>query len=167
MDNSLISIVMGSDSDLPLLKPGIEILNSFGVKFEVRVLSAHRCPEDVRKFARGASKRGIKVIIACAGMAAHLPGVIASFTILPVVGVPLPSKALKGVDSLAAILQMPPGVPVATMSIGEPGIKNAVLFGLEIIALSNEHIRKKLLRYKENMRKTVLAKDEKMKNIFS
>ncbi len=167
MKNPLVSIVMGSDSDLPLLKPGIEILNSFGVKFEVRVLSAHRSPEEVRKFARGASKRGVKVIIACCGMAAHLPGVIASFTALPVVGVPLPSKTLKGVDSFVSILQMPPGVPVAAMSIGEPGVKNAVLFSLEIIALYNEKVRKKLLRYKENMRKTVLLKDEKISNMFS
>jgi len=167
MKNNLVSVVVGSDSDLPLLKAGIEILNSFSIKFEVRVLSAHRSPEEVRKFARGASKRGIKVIIACAGMAAHLPGVIASFTTLPVVGVPLPSKALKGVDAFVSILQMPPGVPVATMSIGEPGVKNAVLFSLGIIALHNEKVKKKLLKYKENIRKAVLLKDEKISNMFS
>jgi 5-(carboxyamino)imidazole ribonucleotide mutase len=166
MDKALISIVLGSDSDLPMLKGGLEILKSFKVEYEVRILSAHRCPDDVRKFARGASKRGIKAIIACAGMAAHLPGVIASFTTIPVIGVPLPSKTLKGVDSLASILQMPSGIPVATMSIGETGVKNGILFALQIIALDNEGLRKKLLKHKENLRKQVLVKDQKVSAMF-
>ncbi len=166
MSKILISIVLGSDSDLPMLKDSMKVLKSFKVDYEVRILSAHRCPDDVRKFARGASKRGIKVIIACAGMAAHLPGVIASFTTIPVVGVPLPSKALKGVDSLASILQMPSGIPVGAMSIGETGVKNGVIFALQIIALNNESLRKKLLKYKENLRKQVLAKDEKISSMF-
>lgn len=166
MKSPEITIVIGSDSDLPLLKDGIEILRSFNVEFEVRVLSAHRSPEEVRKFARQASKRGIKVIIACAGLSAHLPGVIASFTTVPVIGVPIPSKPLKGVDSFLSILQMPSGVPVATMSIGEQGIKNAVYFALEILGLVQEKIKKRLQRHKENLRKTVLAKDEKIRNMF-
>ncbi|MDP8216161.1 MAG: 5-(carboxyamino)imidazole ribonucleotide mutase [Candidatus Kaelpia imicola] len=166
MGKALISIVLGSDSDLPMLKGGLEILKRFKVDYEVRILSAHRCPDDVRKFARAASKRGIKAIIACAGMAAHLPGVIASFTTIPVVGVPLPSKALKGVDSLASILQMPSGIPVGTMSIGETGVKNGVIFALQIMALSNERLRKRLLKYKENLRKQVLAKDERISAMF-
>lgn len=166
MNSPLIAIVIASDSDLPLVKSGIEILKSFEVEFEMRVLSAHRSPEEVRRFARSAAKRGIKAIIACAGMAAHLPGVIASFTTLPVIGVPLPSKPFRGLDSLASILQMPSGIPVATMSIGEAGVKNAVIFGLEIIALENERIRKKLLEHKRYLRRVVLAKDEKVKNMF-
>ncbi len=167
MKNVLISIIMGSDSDLPLLKSGIEILKSFDVKFEIRVLSAHRSPDEVKKFAHSASKRGTKVIIACAGLSAHLPGVVSSFTILPVIGVPLPGKTLKGVDAYVSILQMPSGVPVATMSIGEAGVKNASLYALEILALSDEKIKKKLLRYRENQRRSVLAKDEKISNMFS
>ncbi len=166
MGKASISIILGSDSDLPMLKGGLEILKSFKVEYEVRILSAHRCPDDVRKFARGASKVGIKAIIACAGMAAHLPGVIASFTTIPVIGVPIPSKALKGVDSLASILQMPSGIPVATMSIGETGIKNGIIFALQIIALNNEKVRKKLLKHKESLRKQVLAKDEKISAMF-
>jgi len=166
MGRALISIVLGSDSDLPMLKGGLEILKSFKVEHEVRILSAHRCPDDVRKFARGASKRGIKTIIACAGMAAHLPGVIASFTTIPVIGVPIPSKALKGVDSLVSILQMPSGVPVGTMSIGETGVKNGIIFAIQIIALNNEGLRKKLLKYKEGLRRQVLAKDEKTSTMF-
>ncbi|HEO64012.1 MAG TPA: 5-(carboxyamino)imidazole ribonucleotide mutase [Candidatus Omnitrophica bacterium] len=167
MKSPLVAIVLGSDSDLPLIKSGIESLKTFNLPYEVRILSAHRCPDEVRKFARSASKRGIKAIIACAGMAAHLPGVIASFTIVPVIGVPLPSKVLKGVDSLASILQMPAGIPVATMSIGEPGVRNGILLALEIIALDNERVRKQLIRHKDNLRKKVLEKDEKIAAMFS
>ncbi|MDD5613501.1 MAG: 5-(carboxyamino)imidazole ribonucleotide mutase [Candidatus Omnitrophica bacterium] len=167
MKSPLIAIVLGSDSDLPLIKSGIESLKSFNISYEVRILSAHRCPDEVRKFARSASKRGIKAIIACAGMAAHLPGVIASFTIVPVIGVPLPSKMLKGVDSLASILQMPAGIPVATMSIGEPGVRNGILFALEIIALNNERVKRQLIKHKDNLRRKVLEKDEKVATIFS
>lgn len=167
MREAKVAIICGSDSDLPLLKSGIELLRSFKVNFEVRVLSAHRSPDEVRKFATTASRRGIKVIIACAGMAAHLPGVIASHTHLPVIGVPLPAKELKGLDSFISILQMPSGVPVATMSIGEAGVKNACIYALQILALSDEGIRRRLLKYKENLRRSVLKKDAKVKDMFS
>ena len=166
MKTVLVSIILGIDSDLPLVKEAVEILKSFNIPYEVRVLSAHRSPEDVRKFARSASKRGIKVIIACAGLAAHLPGVIASHTVLPVIGVPLPDKTFKGIDSLLSILEMPSGIPVGTMSIGKSGVKNAILYSLEILALGDEKIRKKLLRFRENLRKNVLSKDKKIKGIF-
>lgn len=166
MADAQVAMVIGSDSDLPKIKSGLELLESFGIKYEVRVLSAHRSSEEVRKFARSAGKRGIKVIIACAGLSAHLPGVIASHTTLPVIGVPLPGGELKGLDAFISILQMPSGIPVATMSIGEPGIKNAVLLAVEILAIYDEKLKKKINKYRENLRKKVIEKDGKVSSMF-
>jgi len=166
MTEAWVAVVIGSDSDLPKIKSGLELLESFGIKYEVRVLSAHRSPEEVRKFARSAGKRGIKVIIACAGLSAHLPGVIASHTTLPVIGVPLPDGELKGLDAFISILQMPSGIPVATMSIGELGVKNAVLLATEILAIYDDKLKKKINKYRENLRKKVVEKDAKLSSMF-
>lgn len=161
-----VAIVLGSESDLPQIKAGLELLESLGVKYEVRILSAHRSPDEVRKFARSAGRRGIKVIIACAGLSAHLPGVIASHTTLPVIGVPLPAGELKGLDAFISILQMPSGIPVATMSIGGAGVKNAVLLAAEILAIYDDKLKKKINKYRENLRKKVVEKDAKVSSMF-
>lgn len=154
-----ISIVMGSTSDLPTMNLAKDILEKFGVSYEVRILSAHRSPDDTAKFAKSAAGRGIKAIIAGAGGAAHLAGVIASNTTLPVIGVPIKTSDLKGIDSLLSIVQMPSGVPVGTMAIGEAGAKNAAIFAMEILATGNAKLRKKLLSYKKGLQKEVRKKD--------
>ena len=146
----LVSIIMGSTSDLPVMEAAAKFLNEMQVPFEINALSAHRTPEKVEVFAKGARDRGIKVIIAAAGMAAHLPGVIASMTTLPVIGVPI-KASLDGLDALLAIVQMPPGIPVACMSIGKSGAKNAAIFALEVLALSDRKISAKLFNYKKEM----------------
>jgi len=135
---------MGSESDREVMNKTAEGLSDFGIGYEILVSSAHRNPEKTRKLAKEAEKKGIKVIIAGAGMAAHLPGVIAAHTKLPVIGVPLPSLPFKGVDSFFSILQMPSGVPVATMSVGKAGAKNAAILAAQILALSDDRIKKKL-----------------------
>lgn len=140
----LVGIIMGSQSDWPTLKPAAEILKSLGVPHESRIVSAHRTPDRMRDYARAAAGRGIKVIIAGAGGAAHLPGMTASFTTLPVLGVPVESKALRGMDSLLSIVQMPGGVPVATFAIGESGAKNAALHAAAILALNDKVLAKRL-----------------------
>jgi len=140
----VVGIIMGSDSDWPTLEPAALVLQDFGVPFEVRVVSAHRTPEDMQRYAKTAAGRGLRVIIAGAGGAAHLPGMVASLTPLPVVGVPVASKALSGLDSLLSIVQMPGGVPVATMAIG--GGRNAGLMAVKILAASNEELRGQTLR---------------------
>jgi phosphoribosylaminoimidazole carboxylase PurE protein len=144
MKKNKVLIVMGSDSDRGVMNKTAEVLTGFGIGFEMVVSSAHRNPEKTRKLAKEAERKGIKVIIAGAGMAAHLPGVIASHTKLPVIGVPLPSLPLKGLDSFFSILQMPSGVPVATMSVGVPGAKNAAILTAQILALSDDKIKKKI-----------------------
>ena len=158
-----ISIVMGSTSDLPTMNLTKSILQKFGVFFEVRVLSAHRSPDDTIQYAKGAARRGIKVIIAGAGGAAHLAGVIASSTILPVIGVPMKTSDLKGIDSLLSIAQMPSGVPVATMAIGDAGAKNAAILALEILATKNSSLAKKLIDFKKELRAGVRKKDKGLK----
>lgn len=135
---------MGSESDREVMNKTAEVLLGFGIDFEMVVSSAHRNPEKTRKLAKEAEKKGIKVIIAGAGMAAHLPGVIAAHTRLPVIGVPLPSLPFKGMDSFYSILQMPSGVPVATMSVGNAGAKNAAILAAQILALSDDNLRKRL-----------------------
>ena len=135
---------MGSESDPEVMNKAAEVLSNFGIGYEIVVSSAHRNPEKTRKLAKEAEKKGIKVIIAGAGMAAHLPGVIASHTNLPVIGVPLSSLPFKGVDSFFSILQMPSGVPVATMSVGNAGAKNAGILAAEILALSDDKLKKRL-----------------------
>ena len=144
MKKNQVLIVMGSESDREVMNETAEVLSNFGIGYEIIVSSAHRNPEKTRKLAKEAEKKGINVIIAGAGMAAHLPGVIAAHTKLPVIGVPLPSLPFKGMDSFFSILQMPSGVPVATMSVGSSGAKNAGILAAEILALSDDKLRKKL-----------------------
>jgi 5-(carboxyamino)imidazole ribonucleotide mutase len=152
-----IGIIMGSDSDLPTMQAAADICKEFGVDYEMRVVSAHRTPLDMAEYAMNAKKRGISVIIAGAGGAAHLPGMTASHTTLPVIGVPVQSKSLNGLDSLLSIVQMPSGIPVATVAIG--GSKNAGLLALSILALSDEILSEKLEQYK-----TDIAQESRDKN---
>jgi 5-(carboxyamino)imidazole ribonucleotide mutase len=147
----LISIVIGSKTDEPLLKPALEILEQLKVEHELLVMSAHRNPEKVREFGKKAREHGTEVIIAAAGAAAHLPGVLASWTTLPVIGVPLATSELKGIDSLYSIVQMPSGVPVACMGIGTSGAKNAALLAARILGLKHETIREAYAKYKEQL----------------
>ena len=160
MKKPVVSIVMGSDSDLPVMKGTMEILKKFNVPHEVKILSAHRSPEEVAKFAKTNRKRGIKVVIAGAGGAAHLAGVIASMTTLPVIGVPMESAALKGIDSLFSIVQMPSGIPVATMGIGSAGAKNAALLAIQILSLQDKPLEKKLVEYKKDLALSVKKKKQ-------
>jgi 5-(carboxyamino)imidazole ribonucleotide mutase len=144
----LVGIIMGSQSDWPTLKPAAEILKSLAVPHESKIVSAHRTPDRMRAYAMAAAGRGLKVIIAGAGGAAHLPGMTASFTTLPVLGVPVESRALKGMDSLLSIVQMPGGVPVATFAIGESGAKNAALHAAAILALNDKALAKRLTAWR-------------------
>jgi 5-(carboxyamino)imidazole ribonucleotide mutase len=145
----LVGIVMGSESDANSMKPALQALEQLGIEYEVSIISAHRTPEKAREYGQNAQKRGIEVIIAGAGMAAHLPGVLASWTTIPVIGVPLPSSDLKGVDALLSIVQMPVGVPVASVGIG--GAKNAAYFAAEILGLKNDKIRKSYEKYRQEL----------------
>jgi phosphoribosylaminoimidazole carboxylase PurE protein len=156
-----IAIVVGSDSDWECMKAAVAALKEFGVSCEARVLSAHRSPEAVREFAMGAADAGFGAIIAAAGGAAHLAGVIASMTTLPVIGVPMASK-LDGMDSLLSMVQMPAGVPVATMAIGEAGAKNAAIFAVQILAVADAGLAKKLKEYKAELAKSVAEKNGKI-----
>ena len=158
--NVKVGIIMGSDSDFPLMKKAVDVLEEFGVGYEVKVSSAHRTPEDTLEYAETAVERGLKVIIAGAGAAAHLPGVIAAKTTLPVIGVPINATALNGVDALYAIVQMPSGVPVA--SVGIDGAKNAGLLAVQILATADEDLQQKLVAYKENMKESVQKKNAKI-----
>ena len=154
----LIGILMGSDSDWPTMKAAAEALNEFGIASETKVISAHRTPRDLEAYASSARKRGLRVIIAGAGGAAHLPGVTAAFTTLPVIGVPIESKSLKGLDSLLSIVQMPPGVPVATVGIG--AAKNAGLLAAQILGVGNAVLQKKLDRFKVKLARESHAKNK-------
>ncbi|MFP4370430.1 MAG: 5-(carboxyamino)imidazole ribonucleotide mutase [Candidatus Kapaibacterium sp.] len=154
----LVGIIMGSDSDLPTMKDAAEICREFDVPYEMRVVSAHRTPSDMADYGKNAHRRGIKVIIAGAGGAAHLPGMTAAHSPLPVIGVPVKSKALSGVDSLYSIVQMPPGVPVATVAIG--GAKNAGLLAMQILGASNNKIMEKVIRYKLAMAESSRRKND-------
>ncbi len=160
MRKPLVSIVMGSDSDLPTMKETSDILKEFNIPHEVRILSAHRSPKTTARYAEEAQKRGIRVIVAAAGGAAHLAGVIAAHTVLPVIGVPIETKSLKGVDSLFSTVQMPPGVPVGTMAIGKSGAKNAGLFAAELLATDHTPLRQRLFAYKKKMARGVRLKDQ-------
>ena len=150
-EKKLISIVMGSQSDWSTMKNAAVFLEDLNIPYEKKVVSAHRTPERLYNYAKKAQKRGIKVIIAGAGGAAHLPGMIASLTSLPVLGVPIESKALKGIDSLLSIAQMPAGVPVGTLAIGDPGAQNSAILALSIISLSNKSYLNKLEKWKKNL----------------
>lgn len=155
----IISIIMGSTSDLPIMGKAAEFFDEMEIPFEINALSAHRTPERVEEFAKNAKARGIKVIIAAAGMAAHLPGVISSMTTLPVIGVPISAK-LDGMDALLAIVQMPPGIPVAT--VGIDASQNAAILALQMIATGDETIANKLVAYKESLKKKIEKANEEL-----
>jgi 5-(carboxyamino)imidazole ribonucleotide mutase len=157
-----VSIIMGSTSDLPVMEGAAKILNDFRIPFEIKALSAHRTPEEVEKFAKNAAARGIKVIIAAAGMAAHLPGVIASTTPIPVIGVPI-KASFEGLDSIFSILQMPPGVPVAT--VGVNAALNAGILAAQILATSDESVMTEIIKYKESLKKKTAQANEELKNV--
>jgi 5-(carboxyamino)imidazole ribonucleotide mutase len=155
-----IGIIMGSRSDWPTMKIAADTLGELGIAYETRVVSAHRTPERLYSYAKSAEKRGLKVIIAGAGGAAHLPGMTASLTLLPVLGVPVQSRALKGLDSLLSIAQMPGGIPVATFAIGEAGAKNAGLFAAALLAVSDEALARRLARYRARQTQSVSESPE-------
>ena len=158
-----VLIVMGSDSDLPVMQETEKVLKDFRIPYDITVASAHRSPERTTKLTKDAEKNGVEVIIAGAGSAAHLAGVIASHTILPVVGVPIDSSPLKGVDALFSTVQMPPGIPVATMAVGKAGAINAAIFAVQILMSKNASLKKALRAYKKKMVKEVERKSAKLK----
>ena len=158
-----VAVIMGSDSDLNVMKETMHLLKEFDVSYEVKILSAHRSPQMTSDFAKRAEKKGIKVIIAGAGGAAHLAGVVASHTVLPVIGVPMDTKALKGIDSLLSTVQMPAGIPVATVAIGKAGAKNAAILAAEILGINNATLRKKLKTLKKKLVDTVKKKNKKLR----
>jgi len=160
MEKTLVGIIMGSDSDLPVMKDSAEILKEFGIPYELTVISAHRTPEKAFEYAKNAAERGLEVIIAGAGGAAHLPGVLAALTPLPVIGVPIKTSSLGGLDSLLSIVQMPAGVPVATVAIN--GAKNAGILAASILGVKYPEIRQRVLRYKEEMRQRVEEKARRL-----
>lgn len=155
-----VGVIMGSRSDLPTMEKAVEMLKRFGVDYEVKIVSAHRTPELMFEYAKTAKERGLKVIIAGAGGAAHLPGMVSSLTPLPVLGVPVKSRALSGQDSLLSIVQMPGGIPVGTLAIGESGAKNAGIMASEIIALMDEEVAKKIDEFREEQKNQVLETSE-------
>jgi 5-(carboxyamino)imidazole ribonucleotide mutase len=158
----VVSIIMGSTSDMPVMEKAAQVLNEFRIPFEINALSAHRTPEEVEKFARGAAERGIKVIIAAAGMAAHLPGVIAAMTPLPVIGVPI-KASLEGLDSIFSILQMPPGIPVAT--VGVNAAQNAGILAAQIIGTGDSAVMNEVIKFKEGLKKKIVEANEELKKI--
>ena len=159
-----VGILMGSDSDLEVMSEAEKRLDYFGIPYETRVLSAHRTPHETMKYAESAIERGLETIIAAAGAAAHLAGVVAAHTTLPVIGVPIDSSSLKGLDALLAMVQMPGGIPVATMAIGKAGAMNAGIFAAEIIARKDSNIAAKLVQFKREMAAGVLEKDKKLQS---
>jgi 5-(carboxyamino)imidazole ribonucleotide mutase len=164
MAKPLVAILMGSDSDYDYMVEACKSLDTLGVSYDVLVSSAHRTPEKTQMYVRSAKKKGIKVFIAGAGGAAHLAGVIAAETTLPVIGVPIPSTSLNGLDSILAIGQMPGGIPVATMAIGKPGAKNAGLLAAQILGVSDGALSTKLLKYKKDMAREVDKKDQRLRD---
>ena len=157
-----VSIIMGSTSDLPVMEKAAKVLNDFKIPFEMHALSAHRTPVEVEQFAKGAAGRGIEVIIAAAGMAAHLPGVIAASTTVPVIGVPI-SATLQGMDALLAIVQMPPGIPVATVAIN--GAMNAALLAVQMLAIGDKELAEKFAEYKNDLKKKIVKANEELKEV--
>jgi 5-(carboxyamino)imidazole ribonucleotide mutase len=166
MPTPSVALLMGSDSDLPTVKEACTVLRGFGVPFEVRVLSAHRCPEDLVAFVKQAEQRGVQVFIAAAGGAAHLAGVVAAHTTRPVLGIPIQTSSLNGLDSLLSIVQMPGGVPVGTMAIGTAGAKNAGLFAVQILALADAGLAEKLRRQRAEQTEQVRQKDQRVQAEF-
>lgn len=159
----IVGIIMGSDSDLPVMSEAAKLLDEFGVSYELTVVSAHRTPKRMFEYAKSAGKRGLKVIVAGAGGSAHLPGMTASLTSLPVIGVPIKTKTMRGADSLFSIFQMPPGVPVATVAIN--GARNAGILAVQILAISDKGLSKKLLKFKQNLNKEAKGKAQKLEKI--
>ncbi len=158
----LVSIIMGSTSDLPVMEKAAQILNELKIPFEINALSAHRTPDKVREFAMSAASRGIKVIIAAAGMAAHLPGVIASMTHIPVIGVPI-KASLEGLDSILSILQMPPGIPVAT--VGVNAAQNAGILAAQMIGTGDQEVMNAVVQYKASLKKKIIEANEELKKV--
>jgi len=162
--NPIVSIIMGSTSDLPIMEKAAKFLNEMGIPFEMNALSAHRTPQQAADFARGAHERGIRVIIAGAGGAAHLPGVIASLTPLPVIGVPIKATiSIDGWDSILSILQMPPGIPVAT--VGLDGAQNAGILAVQILATADDELQQKVIAFKENLAKKIVEANEELASV--
>jgi 5-(carboxyamino)imidazole ribonucleotide mutase len=162
-ESVVVSVVMGSDSDLPVMEEAVRVLAEFSIPHELFLTSAHRTPDRTAVFARGAAKRGVRIIVVGAGAAAHLAGVIASQTMLPVIGVPIDATPLRGMDALFATVQMPAGIPVATMAIGKAGAKNAALFAVRILALDDPGLQKKLQLYIRKIASDVERKHENLK----
>jgi len=160
-----VAVIIGSDSDHEIIQPCLEQLKDLGIKFELRVLSAHRTPVELIKYVKSAEKKGVKLFIAGAGLAAHLPGVIASHTVLPVIGVPLSGLA-GGMDALLSMVQMPGGIPVATMAVGKAGAKNAALFAGEVLAANDKRLRVKLTNYRTRMRREIAIKEKKLHQLL-
>ena len=167
MTKPRVAILMGSDSDLEVMNEGAEILREFGIPHEIKILSAHRSPEDLLEFVKAANHDGVEIFICGAGGAAHLAGVVAAHTTRPVIGVPINSTPLGGLDSLLAIVQMPAGTPVATVAIGKPGARNAAFLACQILALGDEGLQKKLKAYKEKLVTGIRKKIEDLKNKIS
>lgn len=162
MVKPVVAVLMGSISDLPVVQGALKVFDDFGVKFIARVLSAHRTPVEAMEFAAGAEAAGIKVIICAAGMAAHLGGVVAAHTTLPVIGLPLPSEPFNGLDALLAMVQMPPGVPVGVVTAGKAGGKNSALFAISILALNDPELAAKLKRFRDSQKQNVLSADAEL-----
>jgi len=156
-----VGVVMGSDSDLPIVEEALQVLDEFGVPYEVKILSAHRSPDQTSAYAKSAAERGLRVILAAAGWAAHLGGVLAAETILPVIGIPVNSSPLQGLDALLATVQMPPGIPVATMAIGKGGAHNAALFAIQVLALQEPQLRDRLKQVKLRMAEDIVTRKSK------
>ncbi len=166
MDKQIdVAVIMGSDSDLPTVAETLKIFDKFEIKYSVNIASAHRTAEFVKQCVNNAENNGVKVFIAVAGMSAALPGVIASETILPVIGVPMEGKALAGMDALFSIAQMPPSIPVACVSLGKAGAVNAAILAVEILAVNDKSVYEKLVEYRKQMKKKILDKDEKLNKI--
>ena len=163
MNQPTVGIIMGSDSDLPTMKDAIEVCEEFNISCEVAIVSAHRTPERMVEYAQTAHQRGLKVIIAGAGGAAHLPGMVASLTPLPVIGVPVPSRHLQGIDSLYSIVQMPAGIPVATVAIGNS--KNAGLLAVQILAVHQPELLERVLQYRQSLSESVMAKQTRLEEL--
>ncbi|BBB32278.1 5-(carboxyamino)imidazole ribonucleotide mutase [Thermotomaculum hydrothermale] len=162
MSNPIVGILMGSDSDFEIMKESAKVLKDFGVPFEVVVTSAHRTPERTLEYAKSAKKRGLKVLIVGAGMAAHLAGVIAAKTTIPVIGVPINSSSLNGIDALYSTLQMPSGIPVGTMAIGKAGAKNAALYAIQMLALSDKDLSERLENFRKDFERVVVEREKKV-----
>ena len=160
-EKTLVGVLMGSSSDYELMRPCMEMLDGFKISYEVHILSAHRTPNETREYALRAAQRGIEIIIAGAGWAAHLAGMLASYTLLPVIGIPIDSSPLKGIDSLLSICQMPPGIPVATVSVGKAGVINAAILAAEILGIKYPEFQERLRKYRDELRNKVINPENK------